>query len=76
MSQQITCPSGLKGTIRSMKVREERILTDRKLVKSGRQVDQLLSACWQETIDACPYDFADKVIDWGKVLQGDRFYAI
>jgi hypothetical protein len=59
-----------------MKVREERILADRKLAKSGGQVDELLSACWEETLDPDPYDFGDKAIDWGQVLQGDRFYAL
>ena len=76
MSEIITCPSGLTGRIRGMKVREERILADRKLAKAGGQVDELQSACWEETADAGPYDFGDKEIDWGKVLQGDRFYAL
>ena len=76
MSQLITCPSGLTGRIRGMKVREERILTDRKLAKGGGQIDELLAACWEETTDAGPYDFGDKGIDWGVVLQGDRFYAL
>ena len=35
MSHVITCPSGLTGSVRGMKVREERILADRKLAKSG-----------------------------------------
>ncbi len=39
MSHVITCPSGLTGRIRGMKVREERVLADRKLAKSGGQVD-------------------------------------
>lgn len=73
---EITCPSGLSGRIRGMKVREERILTDRKLAKDGGQVDALLAACWQDTLDAGPYDFADGTVDWAKVLQGDRFYAL
>ena len=76
MSEIINCPSGLTGRIRGMKVREERILSDRKLAKSGGQVDELLAACWEETLDAGPYDFGDKVIDWGQVLQGDRFFAL
>lgn len=42
----ITCPSGLAGSIRGLKVREERILADRKLQKSGGIVDELLRACW------------------------------
>jgi len=76
MSEIITCPSGLSGRIRGMKVREERVLADRKLAKNGGQVDELLGACWEETLDPGPYDFGDKVIDWGQVLQGDRFYAL
>lgn len=43
MSHVITCPSGLTGRVRGMKVREERILADRKLAKSGGQVDELLA---------------------------------
>jgi len=76
MSVTITCPSGLSGRIRGLKVREERILTDRKLAKRGEQVDRLLAACWEETVDPGPYDFGDKDIDWSMVLQGDRFYAL
>lgn len=38
MSEIINCPSGLSGRIRGMKVREERILADRKLAKNGGQV--------------------------------------
>ena len=66
MSEVITCPSGLSGRIRGMKVREERILTDRKLARTGGQVDHLLTACWEETLDPGPYDFGDKEIDWSK----------
>mgnify|MGYP001820420783 CR=1 FL=1 len=76
MSDIITCPSGLSGRIRGMKVRGERVLSDRKLAKSGGHVDALLSACWEETLDHGPYDFGDQDIDWEKVLQGDRFYAL
>ena len=76
MSEIINCPSGQTGSNRGMKVREERILSDRKLAKAGGQVDGLLSACWEETVDTGPYDFGDSEIDWAKVLQGDRFYAL
>lgn len=76
MSHVITCPSGLTGRVRGMKVREERILADRKLAKSGGQVDELLGACWEETLDPGPYDFGDRGIDRGAVLQGDRFFAL
>ena len=77
MAEVITCPSGLTGRIRGMKVREERILADRKLAKSGGQIDELLASCWEETLDAGPYDFeVGAKPDWGKVLQGDRFFAL
>lgn len=58
-----------------MKVREERVLADRRLMKSGGQVGELLAACSEETLDAGPYDFGEKPIDLGLVLQGDRFYV-
>lgn len=75
MSNIITCPSGLTGSIRGMKAREERILADRKLARSGAQLEQILAACWEETL-AGPYDFGDQPIDWGQVLQGDRFFCL
>lgn len=77
MAEIITCPSGLTGRVRGMKVREERILADRKLAKDGGQLDELLAACWEETIDPGPYSLAEGgKLHWSKVLQGDRFYAL
>jgi hypothetical protein len=76
MSEMITCPSGLSGRVRGMKVREERILADRKLARRGGQMDELLKACWEETLDPGPYGFGDAAMDWGAVLQGDRFFAL
>lgn len=76
MPETIECPSGLTGEIRGLKVREFNLLADRKLAKGGGQVDAVLSSCWTSTLDPGPYDFGDKTIDWDKVLQGDRFYAL
>lgn len=76
MPTTITCPSGLSGVIRGMRSREERILADRQLMKNGGQMDRLLAACWEETHDAGPYTFAGDTVDWGLVLQGDRFFAL
>jgi hypothetical protein len=76
MADVITCPSGLMGRIRGMKVREERTLADRKLARSGGQMDELLAACWEETLAPGPYTLGDSPLDWGKVLQGDRFFAL
>jgi len=72
----ITCPSGLSGRVRGMKAREERILADRKLAKSGGQLDQILAACWEETLDPGPYSFGMTAPNWSEVLVGDRFYAL
>ncbi len=76
MTGLIITPSGLRGRIRGMKVREERVLADRKLAKSGGQLDELLKSCWEETVETGPYQFGDKDTDWGAVLQGDRFFAL
>jgi len=73
---EITCPSGLSGRIRGMKAREERILADRKLAKSGGQIDQILAACWEETLDPGPYTFGLSAPNWSEVLVGDRLYAL
>jgi hypothetical protein len=73
----ITTPSGLSGRIRGLKVREERILADRKLARSGSQVDELLKACWLETLEVGPYGFPlESPVNWDKVLVGDRFFAL
>lgn len=50
MTEIITCPTGLTGRIRSMTVREERILPHRRLAKSGGQLDELLGSCWEEIL--------------------------
>lgn len=68
MPTTITCPSGLSGSIRGLKVCEERFLADRKLAKAGSVVDELLRACWEETTDPGPYDFGGAKIDWDRVL--------
>jgi hypothetical protein len=77
MADVITCPSGLSGRVRGMKVREERVLADRKLAKSGGQIDELLASCWEETLDTGPYTLSESgKLDWDKILQGDRFFAL
>jgi hypothetical protein len=76
VAELITCPSGLSGTLRGMKVREEKILVDRKLANSGGQLDELLRACWEDTVDPGPYTFEGPRPDWSAVLQGDRFYVL
>jgi hypothetical protein len=73
----ITCPSGLTGRIRGMKVSEERVLADKRLARDGGQLDALLAACWEEMLDPGPYTLdASGPVPRGKVLQGDRFLAL
>jgi len=76
MSETITCPSGLAGQIRGLKVREEKVLTSRQLARQGHQFDRLLEACWESTLDPGPYTFDADAPDWGSVLQGDRFFIL
>jgi hypothetical protein len=58
-----------------MKVREETILTDPNLRRTGGQIDALIKACWVEVLDPGPYELENDALDWGKVLQCDRFHA-
>lgn len=74
MSEIITCPSGLTGRIRKMKVSEARSFSTRKN-RSRDPIGQLLKACWEETIDPSPYEINDCSHDWNKVLLGDRLHA-
>lgn len=76
MGDIITCPSGIQGRVRGMKVREERVLADRKLAKVGIQLEELLAACWEEVVEPGPYNLGEKPVDWGSVLQGDRFFVL
>jgi hypothetical protein len=71
----ITCPSGLAGEIRSLKVREENILADAKAMRNGEGMSRVLAAIWQSTTDPGPYKLKDDVPDWEKVLIGDHLYA-
>ncbi|WP_428262162.1 hypothetical protein [Haliangium sp.] len=76
MTHVIECPSGLRGEIRGLKVKELDYLADRRLAKSGQQLDRILAGCWLETVDAGPYSLGERGLDWDQVLQGDRFYAM
>jgi hypothetical protein len=75
MPEAIVCPSGLAGTLRGLKVREENLLASRKEARRGA-FDKILSACWTGTADSGPYSLAEGKVDWSQVLQGDRFYAL
>jgi hypothetical protein len=78
--QDIVCPSGLRGTIRGLKVREKGFLTDEKLLRTDALVGKILESCWVKTTSLGPaYDFGGEIpspLPWDEVLQGDRLYAL
>lgn len=76
MSQIITCPSGLTGAVRKMKVSEARTFSTDKKNTYGDPISRLNKACWEETIDPGPYQLTDSGIDWNKVLFGDRLQGM
>jgi hypothetical protein len=75
--KSIICPTGLAGKVRGLKGREMTLLGDRKAAKAGELFDNLLNACWLETIDAGPYAIDDNgKPNWAQVLVADRFYTL
>lgn len=77
MTIEVACPSGLIGKVRGLTGRDGKFLTDQALAKRGGLTDKILEACWVETVDPGVYQTkADGSLNWGKVLQGDRFYAL
>jgi hypothetical protein len=73
---EVSCPSGLRGVLRGMKVKDEQLFTDRKLVKAGRVISAILDACWLETRDPGPYMINGTKPDWGNLLSADRTYLL
>ena len=76
MEQEISCPSGLKGIIRSTKVRDEELLLDPKLSQRGELIKTLLERCWLSVTDPGPYVIKDGKFNWLDALDGDAFYAL
>lgn len=72
---EVNCPTGLRGRMRGMIVRDEGLLTDPKVMREGLIVSRMLQACWLETLDPGPYVGANGQPDWDRVLRADRFYA-
>lgn len=72
----ITCPSGLKGTLKKPKVRvmnEMRKIANQHRIKS---FTYLLSQCWAKTIDPGIYRYEGDEVPWREVISGDRFYIL
>lgn len=75
---ELTCPSGLKGRLRGMTVREEDLLADQKLAKTGRTLDRIIGACWQETTHPGPYaaDVVGPPLRAERLLAGDQTWLL
>jgi hypothetical protein len=77
MSLEITCPSGLTGSVRGLTVAEAEVLTDRRLVHEGLVPDKVLKTAWTATTNSGPYEIEnDSPPDWEKALVCDRFFAL
>lgn len=72
---EIVCPSGLRGIIRGMKVKELGAMSDSKLLRSGKIIDNLVATCWEKTISPGPYTYTTDHLPWESMLQGDRAWA-
>lgn len=75
----IECPSGLRVRVKKLKVRQFKLLGNRKALETGETFEQFLAACAQDVIDpgpAYPNHTPGTVFDWKKALQGDRFAAL
>lgn len=75
MSNEISCPSGLCGIIRGMKVKELGDMADPKLLRTGKIIDKIVSNCWQKTTVIGPYAYSGDTLPWEDMLQGDRAWA-
>lgn len=72
---EITCPSGLQGRVRGMRVKDEELFTNKKLVRSNKVISSLLAQCWEKTLDPGPYRMEDP-LDWDLISSSDRIYAL
>ena len=75
METEVRCPSGMVGKIRAIKVKDEKLFRDAKLIKSGKVIYELCKSVWLELSDSGPYEFHGDRVDWKKLLQGDAFWV-
>lgn len=77
MSRQaeITCPSGLRVKLRSIKGKDLDGLRDKRRLASGEAISTLLDECTIEVIDRSIYAKLPS-FDWAHALIGDRMYAV
>lgn len=72
---EVTLPSGLRGIVRGLKMREFKLFADRRGMKNGAVWDEITKECWVETSERGPAYKNDP--RWSTdVLQGDRLAAL
>lgn len=71
-----TLPSGLVVEVRGLTGKDGSYISNPQLARTNQIEDYLLQNCVVGVVDAGPYDFGNKAIDWGRVLVGDRFAAL
>ena len=76
MSKALTCPSGMRVSVRGMKAKEISILQDRKLAKSGQLIDRILGACIESFDDVGPYRADSGRVSLDDMLLGDKFFIL
>ncbi len=72
MEREITCPSGLKGTLRNLKMRDIQAISQVQSNKRGDFIRRVLELCWLGVSESGPYIGEFK---WLEALLGDAFYA-
>lgn len=71
--KEFTAPSGLRGIVRGLKLKELKLFGDRRGLKSGKVFEDIIEACWVETLDLGPaYRHLGKVGWPSTALQGDK----
>lgn len=75
----VVCPSGLRVRVSKLKVRQFKLLGNRKSLETGEAFEAFLAGCAKDIVDPGPAypDWTPGIVfDWKKALQGDRFAAL
>jgi hypothetical protein len=73
---ELTCPSGLRVRLRSIKGKDLDGLRDKRKVATGEAISTLLNECTLEVLDAAIYKDLPTAFSWADTLIGDRMKAI
>jgi len=83
MGLTIECPSGMVVTLREFKVTDENLLANKKAIRHGTGVTNLLDHVTERVDDVGYYslsepdkDHKEPWLNWAKVLQGDRMVVL